>query len=346
MTSATIHMGCPKCGSSALQTAFSEQPSLVSTNESPVEYVAVRPQGVWRGSDLSSRARHHAFGYIPSVTCAHLTRLSASELSDMGQSLRDVGQRDGKLVLSNEGWMFERAFFEKTQLFQYLNLECELVVYVRPPVDWMNTAWWQWGAWTGESLGDWVEKMLSTVRWYEAIAPWRDMPGVNKLNVRLLPEDVVGDFCALLDLPALQTNLNNTSLPGSLLRLYQRHPELRPGPHRSEIDFVLARHLQELGGNTPWVLGPDLVEKIIEATKESNRKLLELLDVDSRTQMEGDSRWWNPAAYGGRQAEPPEEQAVEPGATDALAAKALRSVYELDEENRKLRAKLEGSRGA
>lgn len=345
MTSAVLHIGFGKCGSSALQEALSKHPSLGNSPERPIEYVSLTPDGILSRSELFYVARRNAFGYESSVAAHELAAFEDAELASMAQVLAPlIGNSGGRVILSNEGWVNERKSFEESGLLTALGLECEVVAYARPPVEWINSAWWQWGAWTGAPFDRWLNGTLGKVQWADMIEPWQRLPGVEKITARLLPDDVVADFSGLLGVSSPDVGRPNTSLPGSVLRLYQRHSELRPGPHRSAIDFVLARHLRGLGGQTPWILDSKTIERIIEATRDSNFRFLEYLDVDSREQMRADPRWWDPAAYGNHEIESPGEQPPDAEAVDALAAEALQRVFDLDQDNRRLRKQLEPAR--
>lgn len=344
MTSAILHVGFGKCGSSALQTALSASPSLLDSKGRPVEYVALRPEGVLRRSDLAKAARRSAFGYESSVAARALADCSDEDLASKAQVLAELaGDDEGRVIISNEGWINQRSMFDETGLLPALGLECEVVVYARPPVEWINSAWWQWGAWTGATFGHWLNGTLGKVKWADLVEPWRNVPGIKKVTVRLLPRDVVSDFCGLAGVSPPTGVGANASLPGSVLRLYQRHSELRPGPHSSAIDFILARNLWQSEGKTPWVIGPETVEQIIEATQNSNTALLDYLEPDSREIMRCDPRWWDAEAYRGYDAEPPGGQPADAESVDALAAEALQRIFELDKDNRRLRNQLENA---
>ena len=341
VTSAVLHIGAGKCGSSAIQTAFSRQPFLGSDRNGGVQYVVVGPDGSLRAGDaMANSVEGTVEGYFSSVSAKDLAALPSATLDRLARQMANVAGEGGRLVLSHEGWLNEYPVFQKSRLLHKLGLDCEVVVYVRPPVEWLNSAWWQWGAWSGVPFNRWFRHHLERVCWHDRLAHWFGMEHVGRVTLRVLPNDVVSDFCSVLNIPPIQSNRNNTSLPGSVLRLFQRHRELRPGPHDSAIDFVLSRHFGELGDSPPWVLGQKRVAQIMEETRESNLRLLDCLDEVSRIAMRDDPRWWDAKAFADRKRKPAMTQAPDPDALDQLAARALKVIWELDDENRQLRKSL------
>ncbi|NOY61910.1 MAG: hypothetical protein GXP10_01940 [Gammaproteobacteria bacterium] len=343
MTNAIIHIGAGKCGSSALQTVLSQDFKFEGGGNGLVEYAAVRPDGLLlSGEGMLKLAASNPYGYCSSVNAAEIASLSRSKRKVLAKRLSGVCGSSGCVVLSNEGWINESELFKSSDVLQSLKLKCHAVCYVRPPVEWINSAWWQWGAWTGAPFPRWLNGNLMHVRWFEKIEKWQDVKGVEKLTVRLLPKDIVSDFCGVLGVRSPQENRSNVSLPASVLRLYQRHRYLRPDPHSSAIDFVLARYLNGgVNDPTPWVLGPKVIERIIEKTRQSNLRLLTLLDENSKAKIKEDPRWWDPTAFSFRQKEPPMAKKVNPEKLEAIAVQALRAIWELDQENRQLRQKID-----
>jgi hypothetical protein len=337
-----LHIGMGKCGSSALQTAFCMHPVSSSIDGSLVKYVAIQPNGsVVTGRQLTSAAAQRPLGYLSSAKAKDLKELSSKSIENIAQALENIVQPGDRLLLSKEGWCNELNVFKESNLLLHLNISCLVVAYVRPPVEWINSAWWQWGAWTGLPFEKWLKRNLVKVKWYDTLHPWLEINGVKKLVVRLMPKDIISDFCELADIKLLPSERSNTSLPASVLRLFQRHSFLRPGPHDSAIDFILSRHLKGIGGSPPWVLRPEHIELIIQETIESNNKLLCLLDSESRVAMQTDSRWWDARAYSDKLVEPTVINHMPPEALEDLAAQALQAIVKLDAENRKLMSKLQ-----
>jgi hypothetical protein len=315
---------------------------LGSSNDVRTRYVALRHEAPsLHGRDLKSGAANTPWGYVSSVSAGLLSGLPDSALQAIRKELIDISGGRDRIMLSNEGWINEYEIFEGSGLLPALGLNCTVVVYVRPPVEWLNSAWWQWGAWAGVSLDQWLNAHLAKVRWHDLIVPWKSLPGVERVIVRLLPSDVIADFCNVIGIPPIPGKRSNSGLPGTILRLYQRHRELRKSSHDSANDFVLSRHFGHIANDpTPWVIGPYKIKKIVESTRKSNTDLMNLLDADSRASMENDPRWWDAAAFADKKKSALSVENLPLARLEEIAVAALSSIRELEGENRSLRRRL------
>jgi hypothetical protein len=80
MSQVILHIGASKCGSSALQTMFTEHPVLERRDGTRVAYAAVDGQGsVRHGEKL--RASNGIRGYCSSVNAKNLAEFSAETLA-------------------------------------------------------------------------------------------------------------------------------------------------------------------------------------------------------------------------------------------------------------------------
>ena len=338
MTTAILHIGLGKCGSSALQSALSANPVLKDALGKTVTYAAITNTGrLLYGRDLTRSAEQNNFGYQACVRAALLNQLQPERIAQLAVQMEGLVQDGGSIFLSNEGWCNERSLFEDTLILKRLNLQCRVLVYVRPQVDWLNSAWWQWGAWTGLPFDHWFDRNLEKICWHDNLSLWGNVSGVDQVTIRLLPKDIGKDVCELLDVSPLNSNRSNSGSSAVLLRLFQRYRHLRPGPDDSSIEFILARHLRGKGSPTPWVLRPKLVEKIVNTTRECNIELLKLLDAQSRKIMQEDPRWWDASAFSDRASEPPEKYDIQVEQLEDLTIQAINAIMVLDSENRRLR---------
>lgn len=339
---AILHVGMPKCGSSALQTAFSH-----ALPDEHACYVVIRADGtVLSGSKVKWLAETSATGYVPSANGERLAELSCGVKRKVRNALQLLDQDGQQLILSNEAWGNQYNLFAEQKVLLDLGLQCEVVLYVRPQVVRMNSAWWQWGAWSGKGFADWLENELPRADWHHVAASWAKVPGVTGVRVRLLPEDVVSDFFRMLDLMPPAATRSNASLPAELLRFFQMYPRLRSGPHRSEIEFALARHLRFGGNKTPWVMDTASVNWVIEHYRESNLRLLDLLDSDQKQQMEADPAWWDLFSYANRECSSPDIEPISQDKVEELAAAALEAVLDLDRANRELQRRMTAVEGS
>jgi hypothetical protein len=219
-----FHVGMPKCGSSALQLALSNNSEITNQAGRKIRYVAIRSDGgVLFGEELKALARVSAVGYIPSVQVSRFKEFSASKLAKISQQLSALASDGSLLILSNEAWGNQYLEFVDLNLFESLGLSVEVVMYVRPQVEWFNSAWWQWGAWSDRILDRWINAHRHKVSWYETYQAWSKVNAVSKVTIRLLPKDIVADFYTLLNASVPKVLESNKSLPSSVLRLFQKH---------------------------------------------------------------------------------------------------------------------------
>lgn len=171
----------------------------------------------------------------------------------------------------------------------------------------MNSAWWQWGAWHSDDFDDWITQSIKGVKYGEKISSFNNLDWVKQIRVRLLDNDLLDDFAHILglDYQSYQRDKSviNRSLPNGILRLFQKHRQLRPGPHANSIDFTLEKYLK-LDSKADWVLEPAHIKKIIDETRDSNVLLLNFIDEDCKEKFLADQRYWDPAAFDGIQAKP------------------------------------------
>ena len=229
------------------------------------------------------------YGCSTSVNAKAIASISPLKLKGLSKQLSEVSGAGGRVVLSYEGWINDSEIFNKSRILSKSKVKSEVICYIRPPVEWINSAWWQWGAWAEVPFQYWINGTLRYACWYDRVMAWNEVDGVEKVTVHLLPKDIVSDFCQILGIPPIQTSRSNAGLPASVLRLYQKSKQLRSGPHNSAIDFMLAHYLKESGDPALWVLGPKLIDKMIFRTRESNLKLLEMLRKEPRVEMEHDA---------------------------------------------------------
>lgn len=294
-----LHVGAPKCGSSAIQTSMSQNPSLHRIDGSAVEYVSIagRTGQLLRGEQLRKEAERDVHGYVASPKAADLLNF---DLEQLGSQLHRI---EHDAVLSYEGWISEPGKW--AEILSRIGIKVHVVAYVRPHVDLLNSSWWQWGAWSGQSFDVWMGNRIKANMWWQLLNTWKSLDCVESCTVRLLQGDVVHDFYTrvLRTEAPKEKVLANSSMPSVVLRLFQRKRQLRPGQHDSKIEFMLGR-LLDLQGASPWVLDDHWIERILSETKADNTKLLSLLDEQSAAAMQNDERWWNASAYSDKVAEP------------------------------------------
>ena len=71
------------------------------------------------------------------------------------------------------------------------------------------------------------------------------------------------------------------------------------GPHTPQVDWLLQKHLPS-AERTPWALGPEVMQAIVDGCRRDNERLLKLLSPEGADRMRRDPRWWSIEPYRGR----------------------------------------------
>jgi len=339
-----VHVGAPKCGSSSLQAALSKIGTFNASHGETFRYAAITDHGLAMDEELRPFHEWHVSGVSRSTDIDQLENLDRSQIAHLAGNL-NTRLAQTSVILSCEGWMQQVDRFAELRLFSQIDTPVEIIAYVRPQPDYLNAHWWQWGAWTIATFEQWTyltEPFLYT--WTALLQKWARMDGVSTVQPRLLPADIIDDFFRRLSCEA-PTHLSiNRSLPAVALRFLQRHRDLRPHAHASDIDFVLERALKGRYASTPWVLPLWYVAQILDECRADNTALMDMLTDQDKARMQADPRWWTPTAYEDRVVQAPEPCAPVAEEIDAFAAELARALLEAERENAALRMRI-GAQG-
>ncbi len=349
-----MHIGLDKCGSSALQSALSENPvqKLHTSEYDILRYVTINNDGkIMSGEALSTHALCTPSQYASSQDLVTMDTWTDEIFTSIGSQLFDISN-GGKdlLVFSCELWAYQANNFQRNHFFKRLKINSQAVCYVRNPVDWINSAWWQWGAWSEYDLDIVIQKFIhaNISQWSIRLEEWQELLGAESVTIKLLPKDIVSDFNQYIGIEVSsqsKSNRINSSLPAAILRFYQKHRELRPTIHNSSIDFILSNALDfdETFEKTPWVLDRNHIEYILKETRESNQKLIQMLDKGAKNRCLSDTKWWDADAFNDKKLSPSicKEECLSYENIDHLLLQSFKSIKELSLENLKLKAQLQ-----
>ncbi|NBV45731.1 MAG: hypothetical protein EBR86_08865 [Planctomycetia bacterium] len=362
-TPIVLHVGGPKTGSSALQYDFTWNPVRPALDRPGVayEYVALNARGqLRRGRGLAEMASRFAAHYANSAAIESLFRLPQRRLAACIGELQAM-RRDGIVpVLSYELWLHsERSLVERfAALF---DAPLEVVAYVRDPVSWLTSAYWQRHQVEGASLNQWIEAYLPLTYWADHLDGWVALPN-TRVAVRVMEGSVPADFCRLLGCAASPGDVrHNTSLPGPFARFLTRH-HLPATVSVSEMKFAWWRWVGSLDrgaeraralGGLPRVIEQPQLETIIAATRAANERLLAQCDAETAARIRADPRWWSADAadhdvdhHLGEQAPGVEREPPHAPATDGLLELSLEATMAADTAWRKASYELEELRAA
>jgi hypothetical protein len=177
----------------------------------------------------------------------------------------------------------------------------------------------------------------SKAKWFELFSEWRKKEWVVDIEIGILTSDIVTDLHTFLDLHP-ESNLHrkklNKGLPEIILRLYQRNRHLRPGPHNSEIDFILSKHVSFENNITPWIMPHHLTESLIEYFRVDNENLLSVISSDKQKKMKLDDLWWSNVPYSTRAVRPLQARNLKAEELESALVKALEAIVKLNYQHK------------
>jgi hypothetical protein len=175
------------------------------------------------------------------------------------------------------------------ELFSGLDshFDVDVVFYLRPQLQWIPSAWKQWGLKTGVPLSDFVSQSIDTRRpaFKRGSETWKSALPAAKIHVRfLIPELLAGgnpgeDFFNLLGLShkdyVFESEARNPSLDVSVLHVLSKNPHLFSDVHDNRLTLALTRALSKKFRSTNiQMLSAEQEARIEECFREENRWLL------------------------------------------------------------------------
>jgi hypothetical protein len=295
-----LHIGAPKCGSSALQTALTAQPDVMTADGRRLRYAILRQIGARyrhvQGGMLSRAAALSPYGYL---SCPNFGRtVDADALIAALSSVFRSGQEGGWVpVLSCEGWINHPGQFAR--LLEGLGYPpVQVIAFLRPPVEWVNAAWWQWGVWSFPHVAAWQKRGLLTYRFADDLELWQQIPNV-RLDIRRARPDVVQKFSDLTAAPLHDHPQSNASPPASLIGFLLRNRRFRPTPHDARAEFVFQRWCPPVAGEPGglWALNPQQIRDLRPVTSGNMRVLRRLLTDEAQQDVFADPGWRDETTY-------------------------------------------------
>lgn len=332
-----LHVGAPKAGSSALQHDLTRAPlrPLHGGPATACEYVAIDATGrLLRGDDLDAFAALYAARYAASAAIDDLLALPADRLARAAAALAAMRGAGIAPVISYELWLHAdpAAVHRFTAA---LGGPLHVVAYVRDPVSWLRSLYWQRRRPEPLPIAAWIAEKAALCCWDGHVAAWRSAPNVARVDVRLADDSVPADFARVVGFaPSPADVRHNASMPGEFARFVERHP-ISPTLSVSEARFAWARWTAAAGvrgpfAPTPALFGEPELRAIVGRTAPSSAALLPHCDEDVRSRIVADARWWSsdPEVHGASAAaaatRPPEKE------SDALVDAGLAALVAAD----------------
>jgi hypothetical protein len=235
-----IHAGFAKCGSASIRYALLQnfrklQKHNISVFDknlriarTPADLVGTP---IWTIAEAKEKSENLTQRLSDEITAVarrkpdHVAVLSAENLTNPGMAQLFVGL-DGQFEVS-------------------------VIFYVRPQLQWIPSAWKQWGLKKGVSLSDFVSQCVDAHRpsFRLGIQSWESALPAAGVHVRfLIPELLKGgnlaeDFFNVIKLPEdnydLQNEPRNPSLDVSILHVLSKNPHLFSGVHDNSLRRAL-----------------------------------------------------------------------------------------------------------
>lgn len=275
-----LHIGAGKCGSSSIQHYFSKNPIL---NER-TKYGCIEADGkIITGDLITKKSEKNVFDYYSSV--------SIKNLKDKNQTLehlRKLSKSTDKLILSNEGWLNELSEIEAIKDI-FIDFDVEVIFIIRSPLEWLNSAWWQWGAWTNLDHHTWLKLNIENILWHDKYKEIHKLNFVKKIHVINLTKDILNEFFEIIKEEYDSCTSSNKSSDQRILDVFLKRRTLRPSPHECHVEFSLNRHLKSVG-KPKWVINEELCEEILRKSNNSNKEIAKL--SKNSLSILNDERWW------------------------------------------------------
>jgi hypothetical protein len=281
-----IHAGFGKCGSASIRAAlfqnFSKlQKQSVFISDKDLRIARTRADlvgtPIWVLEDAKKKSENltqrltDEIAAVASRKTGHLAILSSENLANPGMA----------------------------QLFTGLDNQSDVwvIFYLRPQLQWIPSAWKQWGLKEGVPLSDFVSECIDARRpsFRRDIEAWKHALPKARVHVRfLIPELLNGgnpaqDFFHLLGLPQeefdLENEPRNPSLDVSILHVLSKNPHLFSGIHDNTLTLALTGILsKKFRSKNVQMLSPEQEARIEECFRDENLGLLKTycngIDVD------------------------------------------------------------------
>ena len=280
-----LHIGHGKCASSTLQSFLSHNPvlSLETPGGGVLRYVAVQSDGsVLHGDALTDCATTASLRYASS--CVEFMSNAEFHGHAINQIMRICGPGD-TVVTSCENWAnggFVTA--EVAQIVAGLPIEADIFMLTRPPVDWANAAWWQWGV---RSAKDRASSLAHSrlVDFTSSLIQWSSLPNIGRAGVFDIsqgPIERLLNFAGVKISGPIEFESLNEASDYDLLRhlvrnkaIYQRNVDDPAAEFR--LNFLAKFDRKPL----PFVVTRSAAREMIIRDRTQNEALLSLIEADS-----------------------------------------------------------------
>lgn len=248
-----------------------------------MRYVAVLLDGrVLHGHALTDYAAATPLRYASS--CSEFVSNAELHAHAMTQIMRICGPGD-TVVTSCENWA-NPGFVTNgvAQIVAGLAIEPDIFMMTRPPVDWLNAAWWQWGVRSGEDLASSLAR-FQLVEFISALDQWRRLRNIGRAGVFDIsqgPVECFLNFAGAKVSGPIEVESVNVASDYDLLRHLVRNKGVY---QRSDDDPSVEFRLNSLAKfdrkPLPFVVTRSAAREMIIRNRTQNEALLALIEEDA-----------------------------------------------------------------
>lgn len=296
-----LHIGSAKCGSSSLQNFFSynftsPRPHR-NDNGQTVAYAAITKNHLLVGDELLQLAERSPFQSVASVPLRSVKKeVLDARISELVLFSKNIDI----IILSCEGWAQE-AYHANASAFQKLGVPIDFIFVTRPPVDLLNSGWWQWGAWSGLSVENWCKQNIGIAKFFDALSGWNSLYPRSEKKLIDLSQDPVHQAIRFLGFEPNnfpKSKVVNRATNADLLKHLIRNRYIYGrGVHKPGIEFYLNSILNLTEKRPPHVISLEVAKYIISECSDSSRRILNLLSEQGDTDKDLLSRYLDGEFY-------------------------------------------------
>ena len=335
---AVLHIGAPKCGSSSLQRHLSMNPEFVSRDGINYNYISITGSGdMLHGQELTKTALSSPNGLSNSNRMVH-SNFDPSNLDKSAAQIRKILHSKTHVIISHEGWFRQAEFFRQHRVLEKLGIQPRVIMFIRPPLDWLNSAWWQSGAWSGKTFDEWYETAVDKIMYFRHFRSWQNLPLVHEVELQTATEDVVKSFGGYINCEWPDSPRTNISSPGSLLRFLQHNRQFRKNAGHVGAEYSLNRWVAWAHEPPPWVIPKEYQEKTFEMFLPQIKNLLRFVNANTRAKINADARYWSSQPYDERKVEDALAE-LSSEKRDELIRSLIKGIIEVDKQCRYLSSK-------
>ncbi|MDP2081566.1 MAG: hypothetical protein U0934_17745 [Pseudotabrizicola sp.] len=278
-----LHVGRSKCASSTIQKFLSNNPIIKQKGFELSYYCIARDGGILSGDAIRSSAIKSAHGYA-------VSSINFTDPADFFQGIKSIQLQSGpneSVVISNEGlgdaWVYE----DWAARLDDLGIPIRVFMLTRPPVDWINASWWQWGCWETNDVKDWFNRVRKTMNFNTGYEQWAKVNNLSDLFVADISQGPLSLFLKFAKIEGFDFDPNDSTNIGSsadLLRFLLLNREIfGRTTHDATVEFALNSKLKFRGRKAPFVLSEAMVEEAIELSRADHLLLLDRMHWSDKT---------------------------------------------------------------